>query len=123
VKAGTRRRLGPDERAAYDAPFPAERYKAGARAFPRLVPTRPANPAAAANRRARAVLREWTGPFITAFSDRDPITRGWDEVFQREVPGAAGQPHHSVPGAGHFLQEDAPGELGRWLASVLRRAS
>ena len=97
--------------AAYDAPFPEERYKAGARAFPALVPTRPDDPASAANRRAWEVLRRWEKPFLTAFSDSDPITRGGDRAFQALVPGTKGQPHTTIVGGGHFLQEDKGEEL------------
>jgi haloalkane dehalogenase len=101
--------------AAYDAPFPDDSYKAGARQFPLLVPTTPDDPASAANRRSWETLRAWTKPFLTAFSDQDPITRGGDAAFQREVPGCKGQPHTTIKGGGHFLQEDQ----GEQLASVI----
>ncbi len=106
-------RLPPEVVAAYDAPFPDERYKAGARIFPSLVPITPDDPAAAANRRAWTVLRRWEKPFLTAFSDGDPITRGGDAVFQKLVPGAQGQPHVTVADAGHFLQEQKGEEVAR----------
>jgi haloalkane dehalogenase len=106
--------------AAYDAPFPADTYKAGARQFPMLVPTTPGDPASVANRKAWETLRSWTKPFLTAFSDQDAITRGGDRVFQRDVPGCAGQPHTTIEGGGHFLQEDKGAELAQvivdWLA-------
>jgi len=92
--------------AAYDAPFPEERYKAGARAFPALVPTRPDDPAAKDNRAAWEVLSRWEKPFLTAFSNADPITGGGERIFQRLVPGAAGREHVTLAGGGHFLQED-----------------
>jgi haloalkane dehalogenase len=92
--------------AGYDAPFPDETYKAGVRQFPLLVPTTPDDPASLENRRAWSALRSWTKPFLTAFSDRDPITAGADEVLRAEVPGCEGQPHTTIEGAGHFLQED-----------------
>lgn len=111
IRAGTRTRLTPEVLAAYNAPFPSESYKAGARAFPRLVPTRPDDPAAPANRAAWDVLKEWQKPFLTAFSDGDPITRGADAAFCERVPGAVGQPHTTIVGAGHFLQEDKGPEL------------
>jgi len=107
--------------AAYDAPFPEERYKAGARAFPALVPTRPDDPASAANRRAWEVLRRWEKPFLTAFSDSDPITRGGDRAFQSLVPGARGQPHTTIAGAGHFLQEDKGEELAAVVVDFVAR--
>ncbi len=97
--------------AAYDAPFPDESYKEGARQFPMLVPCRPDDPASDANRRAWDVLREFDKPFLCAFSDRDPITRGADQLFLDTVPGALGQGHTTITGAGHFLQEDKGAEL------------
>lgn len=97
--------------AAYDAPFPSAKYKAGARAFPALVPCTPDDPASAANRAAWDVFEKWQKPFLTTFSDRDPITRGGDKRWQETVPGAAGMPHVTVANAGHFLQEDKGPEL------------
>jgi haloalkane dehalogenase len=123
VAAGCRRRLAPAVRAAYDAPFPGARYKAGARAFPALVPTRPDDPAAPANQRAWEVLSRWEKPFLTAFSDGDPIMRGMAAVFQRRVPGARGQPHTTLRGAGHFLQEDRGPELARVVANFIAASS
>jgi haloalkane dehalogenase len=105
--------------AAYDAPFPDDTAKAGARQFPMLVPTRPDDPAAAANRVAWDVLRGWDKPFLTAFSDQDAITRGGDRVFQREVPGCKGQPHTTIEGGGHFLQEDKGEDLARVVADFV----
>jgi haloalkane dehalogenase len=117
VKGGCRTPLPPEAVAAYDAPFPDERAKTGARQFPLLVPTQPDDPAAPANRQAWEVLRAWTKPFLTAFSDRDPITHGGERIFQEMIPGAQGQPHTTIAGAGHFLQEDQ----GPALAEVVMR--
>jgi haloalkane dehalogenase len=103
--------LSEEEKAAYAAPFPEEAYKAGARQFPTLVPIRPDNPATLANRAAWAVFEQWEKPFLTAFSDSDPVTAGAHVRFQESVPGAQGQPHVTIVGAGHFLQEQAPQEL------------
>ncbi len=112
-------RLPPEVVAAYDAPFPDDSYKAGARIFPALVPITPDDPAAAANRRAWEVLQRWDKPFLTAFSDGDPITRGGDAVFHKLVPGAQGQPHTTIEGAGHFLQEDKGEELARVIVEFI----
>ena len=101
--------------AAYDAPFPDETYKEGARIFPSLVPTTPDDPAAPANREAWKVLQGFEKPFLTAFSDKDPITRGGDKVFQKLIPGAKNQLHATIQGGGHFLQEDC----GSGFASVV----
>ena len=105
--------------AAYDAPFPDDTYKAGARQFPMLVPTSPDDPASVANREAWGTLRTWTKPFLTAFSDEDAITRGGDRAFQRDVPGCAGQPHAIIKGGGHFLQEDEGEALAQVIANWL----
>ncbi|HUI48397.1 MAG TPA: haloalkane dehalogenase [Acidimicrobiia bacterium] len=109
--------------AGYDAPFPDDGYKAGARQFPMLVPTSPDDPASAANRAAWETLRAWKKPFLTAFSDQDPITRGGAAAFQREVPGCVGQPHTTIEGGGHFLQEDAGPALARAIADWLSSTS
>lgn len=113
VDRGTVSELSGEVIAAYDAPFPSSAHKAGARAFPRLVPTSPDDPAAPANRRAWERLERWEKPFLTAFSDRDPITRGLDRAVQERVPGARGRQHTTVRGAGHFLQEEKGPELAR----------
>lgn len=115
------RPLAPAVLAAYEAPFPDEAFKAGARAFPLLVPTSPDDPAAPANRKAWEGLRAYTRPFVTAFGDSDPITRGADMVLQALIPGTKGQPHVTLARAGHFLQEDAGEELGAVVVDLVRR--
>ncbi|HEX3947592.1 MAG TPA: haloalkane dehalogenase [Acidimicrobiales bacterium] len=119
VNGGSLSDLAPEVVAAYDAPFPDERYKEGARQFPLLVPTGPDDPASADNRRAWEALASFDRPFLCAFSDGDPITRGADAKFVDLVPGAAGQPHVTVAGAGHFLQEDQGPELAAVVASFV----
>ena len=117
IDSGTVTDLPKDVMDAYDAPFPGRHFKAGARAFPRLVPASPADPARDANRAAWRVLEEWDKPFLTAFSNRDPITRGLDRAFQDRVPGARDLQHVTIRNAGHLLQEDK----GEELAEVLIR--
>jgi haloalkane dehalogenase len=107
--------------AAYDAPFPDETYKEGARQFPLLVPTRPDDPAAEANRRAWEVLASFDRPFLCAFSDADPITAGADALFLAQVPGTKGQEHPTIAGAGHFLQEDSGPALADAVIAFVRR--
>lgn len=121
VAKGTARGLDPDVQAAYDAPFPDESYKAGARVFPKLVPASPDDPAAAANRAAWQVLMQWNKPFLTAFGDSDPITKGADMLLQSLIPGAKGQPHTTIERAGHFVQEDAGAELAQVVLRALGR--
>jgi haloalkane dehalogenase len=108
--------LTAEEIAAYDAPYPDETFKAGARIYPALVPVRPDDPASEEQRRAWRVLETWTKPFLTAFSDSDPITAGAETVFQSRIPGAAGQPHVTIEKAGHNLQEDAGEHLAEHIA-------
>jgi len=103
--------------AAYDAPFPDETFCAGPRQLPLLMGLTPASECARLNRRTMRALATFDAPFLTAFSDGDPATRGWAEVLQEHVPGAAGQHHVTVEGAGHFLQEDG----GIPLADVVAR--
>jgi haloalkane dehalogenase len=100
---------------AYDAPFPSAKYKAGARAFPMLVPTTPVDPASDANRAAWDVFTRWEKPFLTTFSNRDPITRGAEKIWQETVPGARNREHVKIRNAGHFLQEDKGPELAEAL--------
>ena len=120
VRVGSRTRLPHGVVHAYDAPFPSGKYKAGARAFPLLVPIRPSDPAVPANRRAWERLREYDRPFLTAFASGDPIFRGLDRVLQRHVRGAHGQPHTIVRGAGHFIQEDKGEELARIVLDFMK---
>jgi len=97
--------------AAYDAPFPDPAYKAGALIMPQRVPVFADDPANEANRRAWEVFERWEKPFLTAYGDSDPVTRGGERPFQERVPGAQGQRHVTVQGAGHFIQETHGEEL------------
>ena len=119
VKAGTRRPLSPAEIAAYDAPFPDSRYKAGARIFPSFVPFEN-NVAIADQKAAWAVLDQWDKPFLCCFGDQDRITRGGEARFIGRVPGTVGQPHTSLSG-GHFIQEDDPRGFVTCILEVARQ--
>ena len=121
VESGCVRGLSDTDRAAYDAPFPDEAAKAGPRVMPTLVPTQPDDPAAEANRAAWEVLGRWEKPFLTAFSDGDPITGDMAPIMRKLIPGAAGLEHPVLAGAGHFLQEDSGEELGRVVAGFVRQ--
>jgi len=120
LQAATVSSLPPEVVAAYDAPFPDETFKGGARKFPELVPFSPDDPAVPANRAAWEVLERWEKPFLTAFSDGDPITRGGDVLFQARIPGTRGQANTTVRNAGHFLQEDASAELAQIVIDFIR---
>jgi haloalkane dehalogenase len=121
LNGGTARDLSPEEIAAYDAPFPDETYKEGARQFPALVPVTPEHASVAQNVAAWAVLERFDKPVVTAFSDGDAITRGGEAVFQARIPGAAGQPHTTLHG-GHFLQEDCPDEIVSIIDALIQAA-
>ncbi len=120
VKTGCAAGLLPQEIAAYNAPFPSRKYKIAARLFPTFVPTTPQDPERANNERAWELFKRWDKPFITLFSTRDPITRGGQKVWQALVPGAQGQPHTAIRGAGHFLQEDKGAEVAAAVAAFIR---
>jgi haloalkane dehalogenase len=111
--------LSAEEVAAYDAPFPDDSYKAGARIFPSFVPVDESYPEVAENRAAWEVLRQYNKPWLCAFSDKDPITKGGDGVFLREVPGTQGQSHVTITGAGHFLQENKGEELAQVIVDFI----
>jgi haloalkane dehalogenase len=119
IGGGCTTTLAPEVVAAYDAPFPDDAYLAGPRVMPSLVPTSADDPAHDDQVAAWQVLEAFDRPLLCAFSDADPITRGGDAVFQRRVPGAAGQPHTTIEGGGHFLQEDRGPELARVVADFI----
>ncbi|MCC6998475.1 MAG: haloalkane dehalogenase [Deltaproteobacteria bacterium] len=121
LQSASKRPLTDAIRAAYEAPFPDESYKAGARKFPLLVPIAADDPAVPANLAAWQGLERFQRPFLTAFGDSDPITRGADRVLQARIPGAKDQPHTTLKDAGHFLQEDAGEELGDVVVDFVRR--
>ncbi len=119
VDGATTTELTDEVIAGYDAPFPDETFKAGARVLPSLVPTSNDDPASAANKAAWEVLARFTKPFLVAFSDEDPITRGGEAPFLSRIPGTQGQPHTTIEGGGHFLQEDRGPELAQVLMDFI----
>jgi len=118
VNSGSITQLSDGVIRAYDAPFPARKYKAGTRAFPKLVPTTLNEPEAVNNRAAWKILEQWQKPFLTTFSNKDPMMRGGEKHFQKRVPGAKGLPHVILRG-GHFLQEDSPNEFAEAVNKLL----
>jgi len=121
LNSATNTELSEDEIAGYNAPFPDDTYKQGARIFPSLVPTTPDDPAAKANRAAWEVFRQWDKPLVCCFSDSDPVTAGGDKPFLVLVPGAQGQPHVTVENAQHFFQEDAAPQLAQIILDAIAR--
>jgi haloalkane dehalogenase len=123
IRNATARPLGPGVEAAYDAPFPDKRYKAGARAFPALVPGKPDDPGVAEMLRAREALQRWDKPALVMFSDKDPITRGGEKWFNGNIPSRQGQPEICIHNAGHFLQEDAAEEIAGHIAGFWKQGA
>ena len=120
VMGGCATPMAPEVIAAYDAPFPDESYKEGARQFPLLVPVTPEDPAAPANRKAWETLMKFDKPFLCAFSDKDPITARAAPVLQKLITGCAGQPHVTIANGGHFLQEDQGDKLAAVVVDFLK---
>ena len=112
--------LAPEVIAAYDAPFPDQTYVEGARQFPLLVPATPDDPATSDNRAAWEVLERFDKPFLTAFSDGDPITAGAHRMLQDRIAGAQDRQHVTIVGGGHFLQEDRGPELAEAVINFVR---
>lgn len=123
LNGGTVRELSQAEMDAYEAPYPDETYKAGARQFPALVPVAPEMPSVRENIEAWKVLESFDKPFLTAFSDSDPITRGADKRLQERIPGCKGQKHTMIVGGGHFLQEDKPDEIAAVIDAFIRETA
>ena len=121
VKSGCADEMRDEVMAAYDAPFPDASFKAGARAFPGLIPQDADNPATPDNQAAWKVLETWDKPLLCAFSDKDPITGGGERMLIGKIPGAAGQPHTTIEGGGHFLQEDRGPQLAKVIVDWLAR--
>ena len=121
ISMGCQKPVPQDIVSAYNAPFPDDTYKEGARIFPSLVPIEPNDPASAENRKAWEVLSRFDKPFLTAFSDGDPITRGGEKIFKKRVPGAKDQPHTIIKGGGHFLQEDCAAEFAEVVVDFMSR--
>jgi haloalkane dehalogenase len=120
VQGGTTTKLPRDVINGYDAPFPDDSFKAGARIMPSLVPISKDDPEHEANKKAIDQFEKWEKPFLTAFSDEDPITRGGDRFWQEIVPGAQNQKHTTIKNAGHFVQEDKGPELANLIVKFIK---
>jgi haloalkane dehalogenase len=122
IQAGTLQELSDEVVAAYNAPFPSEEYKAGARMFPTLVPASPDDPESNNNRLAWKKLMQWEKPFLTIFGDGDDIMRGADKAFHKFIPGSKGQ-KHTMLNAGHFIQEEKGAELAALIVDFYKANS
>ena len=120
IEGSTARPVSPEVIAAYDAPFPQEEAKKGMRQFPALIPITTFDPGVAINQSTWSVLERFERPFLTLYGDGDPATAGWDTIFQERVPGARGQAHETIAGAGHFLQEDCGEEVAERVARFMK---
>ncbi len=121
IQGGTTTQLSDDILRGYDAPFPDDSFKAGARIMPSLVPISKDDPEHKANKNAIEKFSKWSKPFLTAFSDSDPITRGGERFWQKIVPGCQGQNHTTIKGAGHFVQEDKGSELAELIVDFIKK--
>jgi haloalkane dehalogenase len=108
-------------KAAYEAPFPDESYRAGIASMPLLVPINPEMGGAALSREAREIFKSWQKPTLVMFSDKDPVTAGGDRFFRKLIPSAKDQPEITIEGIGHFLQEEAGEEIAAHLRDFMRR--
>ncbi len=120
INRATTSDLSPEIIAGYDAPFPDERYKQGARVFPALVPIEFDDPESVNNRAAWTKLAQWEKPFLTLFSDSDPIMKGMEKIFLNIIPGTKGQNHQIIQNAGHFLQEDKGEEIAELCVTFFK---
>ncbi len=121
IQNGCETPLSSGVQAAYDAPFPDEASKAGAYAWPPMVPRDPDAPGADRLARAREDLAEWEKPFFSLFGDSDAITREFRDLLRDLVPTASDQPDVWVEGASHFIQEDAGGRAAEHVVEFVRR--
>ncbi|MFX1590979.1 MAG: haloalkane dehalogenase [Promethearchaeota archaeon] len=119
IQNGTVSNLSEEILRGYNAPFPDDSYKAGARIMPSLVPISRDDPESKANKKAIKMYGSWTKPFLTAFSDSDPITRRGEALWINHVPGAKDLEHLTIKNAGHFLQEDKGPEIAGELIKFI----
>ncbi|MBI3354105.1 MAG: haloalkane dehalogenase [Nitrospirae bacterium] len=115
-------KIMPEVIAAYEAPFPDVSYKAGAAAWPLLVPIHYDDLGAAEMRQTRDFLSKWNRPALVMFSDKDPITHGADRFFRKLIPSAKNQPEITIKDAGHFLQEEKGEEIAQNIIEFMGRS-
>ena len=116
-------RLSEAEAAGYEAPFPTADAKAGAVAWPLLVPMTPGGPVSEALRETRRLLAEWSKPAFVLFAPEDPILGGARDFFLDLLPTARNQPDVTIDDAGHFLQEEQGATIAQHVLDFVARTS
>jgi haloalkane dehalogenase len=117
IRRACKRDPGDEVIAAYEAPFPNEDSKAGARAFPSILPTSPEMPGAEAGQRVLEALRSDPRRKLVLWADSDPVLTL--ETGERFAAALGTSVDHVIADAGHFLQEDAGSEIGQLIAGWL----
>ena len=120
IDFGSKKRLSSMERRGYDFPFNSSREKKAIRWMPQLVPIGKGHKDVQMLEDAWLNLDQWMKPLLIIFGNGDPITRGWERVLQRRIPGAKNQDHVLLKG-GHFLQEDAPEDISRAIVGFMKK--
>lgn len=123
MKLGSFKNLDNRTLQGYNAPFPDKKYKVGARVWPSLVPTRPNDKGVRQMKRAREVLSNWHKPALVMFSNQDPITKGAEKWFLKNIPSIKHEPFIRIEGAGHFLQEDKGKLLAEHIHAFILRSN
>ncbi|HUB74751.1 MAG TPA: haloalkane dehalogenase [Solirubrobacteraceae bacterium] len=121
VRGACKRDPGEAVIAAYDAPYPDAASKAGARAFPLMIPLAPQAPGADAGQRVLAALRGDRRPTLMLWADSDPVLPL--STGERFAEAIGREPPRTIPDAGHFLQEDQGPLIGELVADWLSRGS
>ncbi|WP_350289634.1 haloalkane dehalogenase [uncultured Croceitalea sp.] len=120
IKYASHGKLSKEVLAAYDAPYPNRKFKAGAKAFPNLVPSNPKDPAVSYMLKAREVLATWQKPALVLFSDKDKVLGGLDRFFRKLMPAAREQQTLMIKNAGHFLQEEKGEEIATYIDAFIK---
>jgi haloalkane dehalogenase len=118
IRAGCKIPPAPNVLAAYEAPFPTPAAKAGARAFPLMLPTSPRMDGAVTGQRVLAALGSDRRPKLIIWGEADsilPVESGWR--FARAI---SAEVDHVIKGVGHYLQEDAGHQVGRMIVRWLK---
>jgi len=119
INIGCHRRLTESEKKGYNFPFTNNEDKIAVRKLPDLIPLKINNPGADIIKTTWDEMRKWHKPFLTVFSDSDPITRNGHLILQQNIPGTKHQPGRILRGR-HFLQEDAAPEIGKIINDFIK---